>query len=388
MSFKITPYYGLTSNWEQQSFIGQGFVTQVPVGRYQNYGVEAAFTKGDFSRDGFSGQLAFTYTHAYTQYQAGIVPNQVSTLNAAIKNYNAMTKAGGGAQCYQLQLNGSDVPVACNAAPIYSTSTGGKKTLYSTPILNPYYNQPQQGLQDTNGWYPGTIYQLQPVLGPGYGIYSQGYASPYATSLILNYRSHKLAVTPSFQWLAGTYYGSPMDVAGVDPRSCAINQGTTGVATTNNPLDCDYRTLKSAGAAPRFGYLYIPNPIIGSFATIGQFQEPNLALMNMQISYDVTPKLKLQATLTNIFHTCWGGSSNGTSAVYGAGSVYCGYYTNAAYVGSQPGAGWFNGSSPHDTKANGFNPYAWETLPFAPIVNNGVGTYFPFNAYFSAQIKI
>ena len=385
MSFKITPYYGLTSNWEQQSFIGAGFVTQIPVGRYENYGFETAFSKGDFSRPGFSGQLSFTYTHAYTQYQAGIVPNQIATLNTLIGNYNALTKAGGGAACYQLQLDNSDKAVPCSAKPIYN-----KGALFSTPVANPYYAESPQPLENLNGWYPGTLFQMQPNLGPSAGVFSTGYASPYSAALILNYRVRKLNVTPSFQWLSGAHYGSPMDVAGVDPRVCAQNQGSNKVGDASTSMLCDYKTLQGPGAASQFGYLYIPNPVIHGFATIGQFQEPNIAIGNMQIGYDLTPKVKLQVTLANIFHTCWGGSSGPWTSLFSPGNVYCGYATNAAYVGVKPGEGWFNGTSPYDTKANGFSPYPFQTTPFAPInpPANGVGGYFPFNAYFSANVKI
>ncbi|HTU83476.1 MAG TPA: TonB-dependent receptor, partial [Candidatus Acidoferrales bacterium] len=37
-SFKLSPFFTQTSNWEQQAFIGSGFVTQVPVGRFQSEG--------------------------------------------------------------------------------------------------------------------------------------------------------------------------------------------------------------------------------------------------------------------------------------------------------------------------------------------------------------
>jgi hypothetical protein len=380
MSFKLSPFYGLTSNWEQQSFIGAGFVTQIPVGRYQNYGLEAALSKGDFNRNGLSGQLSFTYTHAYTQYQSGIVPNQISTLNQLIGAYNKLTKSGGGAACYQ-----GGVAAPCNSPP---KPCAFNSTATCTAIANPYYNDAPQGMQDVNGWYPGTIYQLQPSLGPGYAVYAQGYASPYVTGLILNYRKNKLAVTPSFQVLAGTNYGSPEDVAGLDPRVCTTNQGTTKVATTNNPLDCDYRTSQGPGAALPFGYLYIPNPSSGSFSKIGQYQEPNIAVGNLQVSYDLSNKIKLQATMTNIFHTCWGGSTGPWSSLYSPGSVYCGYNSNSGYVGTTPGKGWFNGASPQDTKANGVAAYPWQTSPYIPGTGNGLGGYFPFSAYFSAQIKI
>ena len=36
MSFKLTPFYTWVSNWQQQTFIGSGFVTQVPVGVNRN----------------------------------------------------------------------------------------------------------------------------------------------------------------------------------------------------------------------------------------------------------------------------------------------------------------------------------------------------------------
>ncbi|MBV8197490.1 MAG: hypothetical protein JO263_05105, partial [Candidatus Eremiobacteraeota bacterium] len=278
-------------------------------------------------------------------------------------------------------------PSACNAPPIKCNTTS--TTICFTPVLNAYYNSPAQSLQDPNGWYPGTIYQLQPSLGPAYAIYAQGYASPYVAALVASWRHDRLAITPSFQWQSGTYYGSPMDVVGTDPRVCNLSQGFTGVATTNNPLDCDYRHVSSVGTAAQFGYLYIPNPATGSFSNIGQFVEPNIAIGNLQVSYDPSPKIRLQATLTNIFHVCWGGTSNASwTTPYSPGGVYCGYNTNSLYVGTTPGQGWFNGASPNDKKANGVTPYTWQTQPYFPITGNGIGSYFPFNAYFSATVKL
>jgi hypothetical protein len=115
MSFKLTPFYTWVNGWQQQTFIGAGFVTQVPVGVNRNEGVEFQFNKGDFTRNGLSGQLAFTYTNSKVQFQnvplstGGVVPNAVTVLNQVIAAYNQLTKAGGGSPCYQ-GLNG--VPVA------------------------------------------------------------------------------------------------------------------------------------------------------------------------------------------------------------------------------------------------------------------------------------
>ena len=69
MSMKITPYYTWVSKWQQQTFIGAGFVTQVPVGVNRNQGVEFQVNKGDFTRNGLSGQFAFTYTNSKVQFQ-------------------------------------------------------------------------------------------------------------------------------------------------------------------------------------------------------------------------------------------------------------------------------------------------------------------------------
>ena len=98
MSFKVTPFYNLTNGYQEQSFIGPGYVTQVPVGQFKSYGVEGAFTKGDFSKNGFSGTFALTYTNAKVQFQSGLVnnlgANQIGYYNTAIGNYNALAKGG------------------------------------------------------------------------------------------------------------------------------------------------------------------------------------------------------------------------------------------------------------------------------------------------------
>ena len=44
--------------------------------------------------------------------------------------------------------------------------------------------------------------------------------------------------------------------------------------------------------------------------------------MNMQLSYDVSPRVQLVGTLANIFNTCWGGSTEPWTS--GNGNV-CGY---------------------------------------------------------------
>jgi hypothetical protein len=380
-SIKITPFYTHTSNWEQQAFIGSGFVTQVPVGQFQSEGAEMALTAGDFTRNGLSGQLSFTYTHAVAQYQNLLVPNLVDTMNQQIKQFNALTKAGGGSPCYApfVPSVGTVTPMPCSKA---------------IAIANPYYNMPLQGLLDPNGWYPASIYQLPPAFGPGYGIYAESYTSPYVSTLLLNWRHNRLALTPSIQFESGAKYGSPMDVAGVDPRVCQSNQ-TTPPSTAFHPVPdgngqyCNYLTMSGVGAT---GYLFIPNPQTGSFATLGQYTQPNILAGNLQVRYDVSPRITLTATAANIFRSCFGGSSTPWSAAFPANPNYCGYATNGSVFTGVPGVydGYYNGKTPYDTKANpggGQIPFMYQS--YAPSSSNGPSfTPLPFELFVQAQLKI
>ncbi len=135
-----------------------------------------------------------------------------------------------------------------------------------------------------NGWYPQGVTALA-----GGGLNPNNYSwfnSPYVTNLVLNYRHAKFAITPSMQIQAGAQYGSPYDVVGEDPRNCAENQGTSGVVAAGSAtaLNCDFTQETNVGSAPVYGYLYVPNPQTGKFATPGGFNEPTIAMLNLQLS--------------------------------------------------------------------------------------------------------
>ena len=216
MSFKITPFFTDVTNWQTQVFIGRGFATQIPYGEAEDMGAEFQLNKGDFSRNGLSGQLSVTYTNAIVQFQGlGGAPNQISVLNNAVSYFNALTKAGGGSPCY----------TPANSA----TGKFGRGTTNcgagSGNILNPYYTMAPQPLESQSAWYPVPNIGV----GPSLNYVPNLYQAPWVSSLILNYRHNGLAVTPSLQLDAGTRYGEPMDVVGVDPRSCAANSLATKV---------------------------------------------------------------------------------------------------------------------------------------------------------------
>jgi len=381
MSFKISPFYSMTSNWEQQSFIGAGFVTQIPVGRARSYGVEAQFNYGDFNKEGFSGLLSFTYTKSQVQFQKLLGANQVDDMNLAIENFNALTShcAPGGDHAGQT-ICGSNQPQtsACYAPSGDATPMACSN---AAAINNPYFNSPLQPLLDPNGWYDQAIDALKPGVytgSPGF------YNSPFVTNLVVNYRHQKLAITPSMQIQAGSVYGSPYDVVGVDPRNCYANQQTTGVSTGATGQNCDYLQT-GPGASPNWTYLYVPNPQTGSFTTYGQYRQPTIAMANLQLSYDVSPKVTLQLTASDLWHTCFGGSSEPWTAFAKPSSINCGYYAN----GFNNAPGWYNGTSPADAAANnGIASYPWESQSYLPKLNNSIGGFIPFTLYLQAQVKL
>ena len=382
MSFKLTPFYTWVSGWQQQDNIGANFVTQVPVGNNRVEGAEFQFNKGDFTRNGLSGQLAVTYTSSKIQFQnttlstGGIIPNTTIALNQAIAQYNGLTKAGGGSPCYQ-----GGTPVSC------STPNGKKVSGFDT-ILNPYYNLPAQGMLDPGGWYNpyGT------AIAPNENGAVNTYISPWVSSLILNWRHDKLAITPSINFQTGGFYGSPLDTEGLDPRTCKLNSLTTGITKLSpktNPLQCNYLTATGPGAGT-FSFLYVPNPQTGSFL-FDNFEQPSSIFGNLQVTYDVTPRIRLSVFGVNLFHACFGGTSAAWTAAFPPGNAICGYSPAGGSLNSSlyP-SNFYNGTSFNDLKANsGVRPaYTQSYLP--STLNNGAigGAPPPINVFVNATVKI
>jgi hypothetical protein len=397
-SFKLTPFYTWVNGWQQQTFIGAGFVTQVPVGYNRDYGMEFALNKGDFNRDGISGAFNFTYTNSKVKFQnwnlstGGTITNTTTVLNQVIAQYNALTKGGGGSACYE-----AGSPAPCNAKPICVSSsssvvgcgTAGSHIAF-TPVLNPYYNAPVQGELDPNGWYNPYSTAIAPNL---YGN-STSYISPVNASLILNYRKGRLAVTPSFQFQAGAWYGSPLDNTGLDPRACALNSKVTGITKVSpktNPLQCNYLTAFAAGLG-QFGYFYVPNLQTGNFSAMGSYENPNQLVGNLQISYDVSSKVKVTLTGTNVFHTCFGGQAEPWTAANPPSPNICGYLPAGGYLNSSVyPANFYNGTSIYDKAANKVTSPAAFNQSYLPAAlgNSALGASVPpFNLYLNAQIKI
>jgi hypothetical protein len=381
MSFKLTPFYSFTNGYQEQSFIGPGYVTQVPVGRQRSYGAEFAFTKGDFSKDGFSGSYALTYTNAKVQFQSGLVnnlgANQIGYYNTAISNYNQLAK--GGSQNYPC-FNFATLGAAGGGVG----TPGVAQACTGDTVANPYFSAPQQGLLDPNGWYAPASDVALPGVNTALGLYD----TPWVNALILNYRHQKWAVTPSFQLASGSSYGSPFTVQGVDPRTCtAVDPNQT--AGTN---ECAYPSVIAQGATAS-GLLYVPNPQTGSFDGIGTFREPNILVGNIAFSYDATPRISINLTLANVFHTCFGGSKEPWTSAFPAGSSVCGYVANSFYVSNyQLGNGYLTPGNPasYNAAANGTTLYPFQFQSYAPSTSNGAAGTIPppFNAYLTINVKL
>ncbi len=245
----------------------------------------------------------------------------------------------------------------------------------------------QQSLLDPSGWYAPGGTGLSPTNNTTTGYFD----APLIGSLILNYKHNNWAITPSFQVSEGSSYGGPYDTTGLDPRACQLNSadaGITAVSPTTNPNQCDYLALRSGNISPSpvAGQLFVPNPQTGLFAKPGQFRDPWIATLNLQLRYDISPKVTALATLADIWHRCFGGSSEPwTKAPYAPSANVCNYGSNFSYVSN-----FYNGTSPADAAANGAAAQYWIQQSYTPSLfgSAGNGNPWPFNAYFQLQIKL
>ena len=99
-SYKISPYYRYTSNQSVEVALPGGLSGSFNSGTQKTEGLEVAIQKGDPSRNGFSGQLSYTYTYSQIKYSLINGNNIVSTELSNLQNFYGLTKNGGGSPCY------------------------------------------------------------------------------------------------------------------------------------------------------------------------------------------------------------------------------------------------------------------------------------------------
>jgi hypothetical protein len=318
-SFKLTPYYRTTQNQIQNFFLDQktNFVSGLNAGRQTTSGLEFQLNDGDFGHNGFAAMFAYTYTHSRIKYNTfSNGASVLSTINLGISQYNQYTSfcASNFAdkRCGSLSA-ASPFAAACFAGGVADPTCTGVGT-----VANPYFNAPVQGLLNVNDSY----IPFSTIPG-GLNAASGSYITPTNASLVLNYKHDKWAISPSFQYFQGGYYGDPLQTPGVDPTTCS------GILASSPSGDPRYPYGGAAGGlaydASTCGNLAagIPNPVTGKFDSLGAFRQPNQLLGHLQISYEVSSRVNLVANFVNLIDTCSGGSSEPWTA--GADHRTCAY---------------------------------------------------------------
>ncbi len=395
ISFKLTPFLRQTQDQIQEFYLDQktGFVSGLNAGSQRSQGFEFQMTKGDFSKNGFAGQLSFAYTDSYIKYgvlASGEYGTTVITgTNQAISDYNAWTAkcAPGGAwvgkvgynhvQLCGTAVNGAGATV--QAAPCYTTAGLPVTTgCTAADVGNPYWNNPQPQID------PNTEFPTFSLFPGAVGSQGAAFGVPYAASLIVNYKHDKYTITPSLQFEGGGKYGYPQTMPGINPASCSAV--LPGVAGANGGGRYDATTC---GVGGNF-VSAIPDTYTGVFDGIGAFTQPNLLGFNLQLSYDVSPRISLTGTLANIVNTCWGGTvapwtvTDHNVCSYAAQGYQQGFAGELEPVGNMYNPAGFHGSVIQPLVKY---PYGANFGPSSP--NNADGAIKnPFQFYVTAKIKI
>ena len=376
VSWKLTPFVRHTQNEDITVILNPitNFSSGIPALASNIDGLEALFRKGDFSRNGFAAQVAYTYTYERSHYQT--LPGGSTALdnvNAAIKTYNGYTSFCAtnptDKRC-GLPTNG------VTAAPCYTSGTNmPDPTCAAGDIANPYWNAPVQPLFNPSASY----YPYNQTFSSGFSSNASSYNVPHVAAVILNYKHDKWAFTPTFQVSAGGRYGSPTMGLGIDPAGggCTALGGST-VGDPRYPYG-------AAGGSPYAaqncgpGYLTaIPDPYTGKFDAPGAFVEPTAIVGNFAITYQVNRRLSLNVLAVNVFGTCFGGSREAWTTA--SSKIGC-WYGSAS--------GWQAG--------NFYNPgdqLTTQSYPYFPVTGEIAGQQAygtavnPLQIYFTAQLRL
>jgi hypothetical protein len=378
MAMKITPFLRQTHDQIENFYldIRSGFISGLNAGNQTSSGVEFAFTKGDFNRDGFAAQLGFAYTYAKLKFS--VLPNGttvLSPINADIRTYNAYTSF---CATHPSDPRCGATTTGVAAAPCYNADGSANPTCTpvsgAQPFANPYWNAPVQALFDPNGSYlPYTI------IPGGIGTGVNAYTYPYVSSLILQYKHKKFAVTPSFQFVAGNRYGAPETMLGIDPAfGCSVN----GASVAGDPrypygapggLGYDATTCGGTLSA-------IPDSYTGHFDQFGEFREPSQFIMHLRLSYDFSPRITGTVTLANLIDTCFGGQK--TPFTYYWARNVCSYSTVGAGVVNPVGNDYNPGDNVQTILKYPYEP----TFGTYNDLNNSILN--PFSVYFNLKVKV
>lgn len=301
MSFKITPFYRRTRNQLQYLAINplQGTLAGLNIGTQENSGVEFSFQNGDFGRDGLSMLLSYTHMNSRVKYAS--VSNGASVIDALnnyIAQYNSYTQACNPAVNPAAGQAGTAAYAQCGTAVWQGQNASATLVNASgTTIANPYYSATAQPLLDRNAWY--APYDVIPSAFNA----ANGFETPDVASLILNYRHGKYAITPSLTFNSGSVYGSPLVYPGYVPQSCTADPASTPLTPG---VSCNGVYTTAAGVTENVGAVFLPDPYTGGkFDTPGSLREPAQLTLNLQMSYDISPRMTLTLIANNLYNKCF-----------------------------------------------------------------------------------
>jgi hypothetical protein len=370
-SFKLSPFYRYTSNQSVQVSLPGGLAGAFNSGTQRSDGVELAVQKGDVTRNGFSGQLSYTYTDSQLKYQLINGNNIISTMLTALAPFEGLEKINGGAPCY---YGGLPDPKCVILKGVFPASPINKYRI----IINPYYNYAITNAQlaadfPVGAFYPTYANQFPYALQTGD---SSTIIPPNVFSGFVSWKHDKFQATLTGNLWEGTSYGSPVEIPGLNPQSCGFNQGLL-VKPGAGARIADYQTCASSIA--------VPNPYTGQFDGIGQYRNPWDLNLGMQLGYDINSRIHTTVSMANILNACFGGSAEPWTAAYPPNGVICNYVPNTQYVGFKPGQGYFYGNSPHSS-LNGTTGYpkVFDSA-YAPSTYQIAA---PFQVYFQAQVRL
>jgi hypothetical protein len=328
VSFKVTPFYRQTKDQVENFYVNvkSDIFSGFNAGQQTSRGFELALDKGDFDRNGFAAQLAFAYTNSYVRYDT--LPNGttvIAPINATIQQYDAYTSycaqhpsKNASSNCYVGAGQGADTSNHLTAGPCYTPAGVPQTTCTAADIANPYWNAPPQGLLD-----PNASYMPYSVFPSGIGTGVNSFVYPYVATLVLNYKHDRFSISPSLQFMAGNRYGAPETTPGIDPAAgCGALPGTKTLDPGRYPYGgaggSPYDATTCAGSLAA-----IPDPYTRAFDGIGAFREPAQLVVNLQMHYDVTPRLTATLTFANLVNACFGGQQ--TPFTYYWSSGVCSY---------------------------------------------------------------
>ncbi len=385
ITFRVTPFYRYTSDQLVTTPLPGNLAGGFNAGTQTSDGVELALQAGNPTRNGWAGQLSYTFTHTRVKYALVSGTNNITLLDKSLKSFFALTKSGGASPCYQLTNNPPPTPNTVVGVPCSTVANAADP---NAVIANPYFSLfPNTTYQQyiaqfpVDGSYP-TFANYFPI-GSGFAPYgdSSTAIAPNTFTGFLTYTRNRLQLAANFDLQEGTRYGQPFASSGVNPTTCGNSQGSVGVVPGSQLADYQSCT----------GSVYIPDPVTGNFDGIGQFRNPWQLNIGAQATYTFTPRVSATLTVANLVNRCFGGTKEPWTAAYPSNNITCSYVTNGNFLGyipgaanNIPGAGYYYGSSP-TAAPNGTAGYPnILNYPYIPSAFGGL----PIQAYFQLNVKV